>query len=45
MKPSREAAAAKSRCHVLPPLRGSHVQLKPFPWVDTHGYVLSPLRG
>jgi len=42
---SREAAAPKLRCPALPPLRGSHVQFNPFPWVYTHGYVLSPLRG
>jgi len=42
---SREAAAAKSCCQVLPPLRGSDVEINPFPWVYTHGYLLSPLRG
>jgi hypothetical protein len=45
MTSSREAATAKSRCPVLPPLRGSHVYFNPFPWDYTHGYVLSPLRG
>jgi hypothetical protein len=45
MTSSREAAAAKSCCPVLPPLRGSRIQINPFPWVYTHGYLLSPLRG
>jgi hypothetical protein len=39
---SREAATAIVS---LPPLRGSHVRCDPDPWVDTHGYVLPPLRG
>ncbi|MGZ0165540.1 MAG: hypothetical protein ACKVII_16570 [Planctomycetales bacterium] len=30
---------------LLPPLRGSIVRSDPFPWVYTHGYLLSPLRG